>query len=180
MAVTSQTRALAQTWTRWRRRVLAAALTCVTACLVAVLFQMGPAIIVLCAVIASTYAAIWLLVDLSAQAQPPYWHGDFHPLPRERGFDPRLSHLRRTVADALDRSGDRRVVPGRDLLHPLLRDLTDERLEARHGVSLAADPDAARRLVGPELADYLQRPPGANERLRPTALSAFLNRIESL
>lgn len=180
MAATSRTRAFAQTWPRWRRRVLAVALTCIAVCLVAALFQMGPTVIVLCAVIASTYAAIWLLVDLSPQAQPPYYRGDFHPLPRERGFDPRLSHLRRIVTDTLDRSGDRRVVPGRDRLHPLLCDLTGERLEARHGVSLAADPDAARRLVGPELADYLQHPPGANERLRPTALSAFLNRIESL
>lgn len=161
----------------WRKRVVTAAVSWVVLSALALVLQMDPALIVLGALVVSAFATMWLLGDLSPEAQAPYWHGDYHPLPRERGFDPRLAQLRRAVHDTFDR---RRSGHPQDQLHPLLLDLARERLQAKHGCSLETDPEDARRLLGPALLDYLLAEPPRPPRLRSAQLSEYLTRIESL
>lgn len=118
---------------------------------------------------------------------------------RLRGTEPepgrlRITRARRTRPDTppqLEKI-ERLVVFGKTTafdaewrLLPLLRSVAAEQLEARHGVDLLDQPDAARRLLGAEGWELLRpdRPP-PSDRLGPglemPALDAAVSAIEGL
>jgi hypothetical protein len=77
------------------------------------------------------------------------------------------------------RRWDRRLAPGRAgadrELRPALRELAHERLRQRYGLSLADDPERARRLLGEPLWSVLT---GATA--SPSDVDAAVRRLESL
>lgn len=60
----------------------------------------------------------------------------------------------------------------------MLRELTDERLRQRHGLTIASDPESARALVGEELWKILTTP--VKRPLAPRDLAASVSRLEKL
>lgn len=89
-------------------------------------------------------------------------------------LDYRMLRLRRDLRDALER--DDRA----DEVFGLVRDLAAERLQARHGVDLTTDPEAAARLMTPGLSAYLARPPEGTRRRSPRDLDRAIYGIEEL
>jgi hypothetical protein len=77
------------------------------------------------------------------------------------------------------RRWDRRLAPGRAgadrELRPALRELAEERLRQRYGLSLADDPERARRLLGEPLWSVLTGAAGS-----PSDVDAAVRRLESL
>jgi hypothetical protein len=61
---------------------------------------------------------------------------------------------------------------------PRLRELTDERLRQRHGVTLASDPDRARMLLGPALWRFLREP--VRRGPTPQELAAIVAELEKI
>jgi hypothetical protein len=123
--------------------------------------------------VAAAAAALWLCVDAVAETASPSWELlDDEPI-RPPGQDSRLSALTRMVnAHFEGRRPD-------DSLHRQLVGLVDQRLVARHGVGLRADPDRARSLLDPELAALAeQQPPHA--RMTRQQVDVLLSRIEAL
>ncbi|MDQ7908717.1 hypothetical protein RB614_29710 [Phytohabitans sp. ZYX-F-186] len=60
----------------------------------------------------------------------------------------------------------------------MLRELTDERLRQRHGLTIASDPKSARVLLGEELWTLLTTP--VKRPLAPRELAASVSRLEKL
>lgn len=60
----------------------------------------------------------------------------------------------------------------------MLRELTDERLRQRHGLTIASDPKSARVLLGEELWTILTTP--VKRPLAPRDLAASVSRLEKL
>lgn len=89
-------------------------------------------------------------------------------------LDGRLVRLRRDLRDALSRE-DRA-----DEIHPLLRELTAERLRARHDIDLDAEPERARAALDPRLWTYLSRPPTDPRRRSRGTLEHAIEGIEKL
>ena len=123
-------------------------------------------------VIATAAAVLWLYLDTSAESEPPRWRlVDDEPI-RPRGEDARLALFQRAVTRQLE---------SRDVSDQLQRHLaavTEQRLLTKHGISRLADPQRAARMLGPELAGFLDqaRPP----RLSLTQIDQLLKRIEAL
>lgn len=88
-------------------------------------------------------------------------------------LDHRLIRLRRDLRDATQ---DERV----DEIQPVLRELTAERLRARHGIDLDAEPERARAVLDPRLWTYLSRPRTDTRRRSRSALEHAIEGIESL
>ncbi len=163
----------------WRRRILLLVAVWLVVVVLGWWLDAEPAVTVLFGYLAALFAVGWLLADLDVVAQPGHWRGSYSPAPRPRGADPRLSRLHRMVFDAVDRDArrHRRHRPPVEL-QQLLADLVDERLESAHGIR-RGDP-RADQLLGPELLDYLSRPPDRLGDLRRSTLSDHLTRIEAL
>jgi hypothetical protein len=118
-------------------------------------------------------ACVWLIEDVA---------GDRHALdlnpPRRRltprwGLDPRFSRL----AASLRPPHDLDLVASQ--VHATLVGIVDERLGAHHGIDRAADPLAARAVMGPELSSYVEQPPAARRNLM-AHLSDMVTRIEAI
>ena len=117
----------------------------------------------------------WALSRTSRYAERAYWAST----PRQESVPPaaldyRLVRLRRDLRDALER--DDRA----DEIHPLLRELTRERLEALHGIDLDTDPEAARAVMDPHLWRYLTHPPTDERRRSKSALHTAIEGVEKL
>lgn len=70
--------------------------------------------------------------------------------------------------------------PGRftTLVVPRLREIADERLRQRHGVTRASDPRRAQELLGPQVWEALHVPPGRNP--EPRDVASIVAQLESL
>ncbi len=91
-----------------------------------------------------------------------------------------LRRLEQALSFATAREAD---LHGR--LRPLLREVAELRLAARHGISLDGDPAAAAAALGPELWELLRpdrRPPArdAAPGASPAALRAMVERLEAV
>jgi len=102
---------------------------------------------------------------------------DWAPPHRSRsrawGRDARFSRLAQSFSDGSDPAA---------LAVRIQRDLgavVDHRLASTYAVDRHADPQAARRVLGDDLANYLEQP-ARHRRGRAARLSALLTRIESL
>jgi hypothetical protein len=164
----------------WRDRVVAAA----TIFLVAgsLLWYVGSlpeepwlAAVVMLLVTVTGGLLVWSLGDHSTEAEAASWHV---PLREESAVplatDDRLVRLRRDLRDALERS-DRP-----DEIHPLLCDLTVERLRAAHGIDARTDPVAAQEVLPQDLWRYLTTPPRGTARRSARQLSRALDHIEAI
>jgi hypothetical protein len=118
--------------------------------------------------------ACWSLVADVAGAR----HALNVDAPRRRlvprwGLDARFSRLAATLRPP----HDPHLVASQ--VHATLVGIVDERLLAHHGVDRAADPDAARAVMGDVLADYIERPPATPRNLM-SYLSGMVARIEAI
>jgi hypothetical protein len=118
-------------------------------------------------------AVVWLLLDVSGDAETAQWPGMVEEPVRPPGEDPRLERLQRIL---LQHETAHEVG---DALHRQLAELAEHRLVAHHGVSLVADPERAARILGPELTAVVnQRAP--YPRLSTGRIDVLLKRIEEL
>ena len=113
------------------------------------------------------------LRQLGATMVEAMWPSAFPPKPVAPGLDHRISSLetllRRSVEDPT--TYERR-------LRPLLEDLAAHRLRRNHGVELATQPDAARRLLGDETWVLVTQP--TERRVVPARLESAVAAIEHL
>jgi hypothetical protein len=123
--------------------------------------------------VAAVAAALWLCVDAVGETSNPRWELlDDEPI-RPPGQDSRFSALTRMVTAHFEgRRPD-------DSLHRELVGLLDQRLVARYGVSWRADPDRARSLLEPALADLAEQPP-PHPRMTRQQVDTLLSRIEAM
>lgn len=159
---------------RWRRRAAVTTVLWLVLCLLATWLRMRPAVVVLAGIVAVVALVAWTARDVGLEVQGMSWTTGYESYPRSRGADTRLAVLRRRIFDTLDRTD------ATDPLHAILVPLVDERLASRHGIDRQRDPVAAERLLGPELASYVQAPPEPGRVRNTRHLSDLLSRIESL
>lgn len=116
-----------------------------------------------------------VLSRAAREAEPAYWvstpHAEATP---PAAMDYRLLRLRRDLRDALERE-DRP-----DHVYPVVRELTAERLRARHDIDLDLEPERARQVLTPGLARYLDTPPTDTRRRSRSALHHAIEGIENL
>lgn len=109
------------------------------------------------------------------EVEPAYWvstpHAESAP---PAAMDYRLLRLRRDLRDALERD-DRP-----DHVYAVLRELTAERLRARHDIDLDDQPELARQALSPGLVRYLDAPPSDTRRRSRSALHHAIEGIEKL
>ncbi|MGB5953378.1 MAG: hypothetical protein WBG57_12810 [Ornithinimicrobium sp.] len=111
---------------------------------------------------APTEGATWYTVRRDDAAVPP-------------AMDYRLVRLRRDVRDAVAKSSDRG-----DPIHPLITQLTAQRLRDRHGIDLLAEPERARDVLSEPLATYLSKPLSSDRRTTRRELDQALLGVEQL
>lgn len=116
-----------------------------------------------------------LLTRDGREVEPAYWvstpHAESTP---PAAMDYRLLRLRRDLRDALERE-DRP-----DHIYPVLRELTAERLRARHDIDLDDQPELARQVLSPGLLKYLDTPPTDTRRRSRSSLHHAIEGIEKL
>lgn len=157
----------------WRNRVAGLFAVWLVIAVIAWLAGNRPALGLLALVLAVAAALVWLLLDISGEAEPTIWPTVAETPVRPPGEDVRLSRLHHIVMqhhDAHETS---------DSLHRELTRLTDQRLVGKHGISLRADPERAAATLDPELAAVVtQRAP--YPRLTDAQINTLLDRIEAL
>lgn len=133
--------------------------------------------VVLAVVLGGTVATLtgWSLARTSEEVEQAYWVST----PRQEAVPPaaldyRLVRLRRDLRDALERD-DRS-----DHIYPVIRELTAERLRARHDIDLDAQPDRAQQVLDPQLWRYLASPPTDTRKRSRSALTTAIEGVERL
>ncbi|MET0459536.1 MAG: hypothetical protein ABW195_09820 [Ilumatobacteraceae bacterium] len=101
------------------------------------------------------------------------WPSPFPPKAVAPGIDHRITSL----ATLLRRSAEDPALYERRL-RPLLEELAAHRLRRNHGIELATDPEAARRLLGDETWELVTQP--ADRRAVPSRLGRAITAIEQL
>lgn len=157
----------------WRRR-LAVVVAC-WAVVVAVMAGLGmePNLVVLAAVAAVVGVIIWVVLDLSDIAAPVDWRTTREGGGRGVAHDVRVSALRRQLGAAGALGSD-------DMVHTSLVAIIDDRLASEHGVDRLTQPALAAPLLGPDLDEFVTRPPSRERWADPRFLPAVLDRIEAL
>jgi hypothetical protein len=157
----------------WVQRAALAVAAWVVVCGAALLLEMGPQPVLLAILVAAAALTLVLFLDVSEVAADTRWTVEGTDPTREPGEDRRLATLTRVVSSHLAaHTVDEQL--HRELLH-----LLDQRLVARHGVSLQADPERAAHLVHPDLAALVDlRPP--YPRLTTGQIDVLIRRIEEL
>ncbi|MFK5689745.1 hypothetical protein ACI3EY_08750 [Ornithinimicrobium sp. LYQ92] len=118
---------------------------------------------------------LWVLARTGEEVDQAYWVST----PRQDAVPPsaldyRLVRLRRDLRDALER--DDRA----DEIYPVIRELTAERLRARHDIDLDTQPELARTVLDPALRRYLDTPPTDTRRRSKSALHTAIEGVERL
>ena len=157
----------------WVRQLGAAFVVWFVVVATALFLGMQPRPALLAGLVAAVGAGLLLFLDASDQVAGDRWAVPDTDPARERGEDMRLASLSRMVGSHLvSHQVD-------DQLHRQLLRLLDQRLVARHGVSLQADPERAADLAGPELAALMQQGP-PYPRLKIGQIDVLIARIEEL
>lgn len=158
---------------RWRRRSLAAVVIWLVGWAATAALGAHPQPVLLALTTAATIALAGVAVDVHAFVDEADWVPPHRARPRQWGLDPRFSRLSQSFNDGTDPQ----VVAER--IHQSLVRVVDDMLVNRHGIDREQDPRAARRILGDEVADYLDRPP-RHRRGHFQQLPSLLTRIESL
>jgi hypothetical protein len=111
-----------------------------------------PQPLLLAALILIVGSIVWLATDLVDHAAPARWATASMSSRGRRAGDVRVGVLQRALADVATRQDV-------EQLHPLLVELVDDRLAARHGVDRRLDPTRAAAILGGELSDFVTTPP---------------------
>lgn len=116
-----------------------------------------------------------VLSSAGREVEPAYWVSTPHAeSAAPTAMDYRLLRLRRDLRDALERD-DRP-----DHIYPVLRELAGERLRHEHDIDLDEQPEAARQVLPPGLAGYLDSPPTDHRKRSRNALLHAIEGIEKL
>ncbi|AXH95900.1 hypothetical protein [Ornithinimicrobium avium] len=117
----------------------------------------------------------WVIAATGGSAERAYWVSTTRQeVAPPDALDYRLVRLRRDLRDAVER--DDRT----DEIYPVLRELAAERLRARHGIDLDAEPERARAAVDAHLWRYLTTPPVDTRKRSRTSLRTAIEGIEKL
>jgi hypothetical protein len=127
----------------------------------------------LAAAVVSVLAVVWLCADAYEVARPPEWEL-YHSRAPARSFDPRFSRLSQELAESSSREAVALAV------QTSVGAVADRILLDMYGVDRGRDPEAARRILGDQTADYLVRDPRRDKDVFTPQLSAVLTRLESL
>lgn len=128
----------------------------------------------------ATLALSWLVTVLH-RAHPPVPASAFDLGLRERGRAlqplPELARLEREVTLATTTAFDAHF-----RLRPVLRRIAERTLQARRGVDLQRNPDAARRLLGPEMWELVRpdREPPADRAAPGVDLRSLRRMVDAL
>lgn len=166
-------------WDRIKRAVLAFLATAVVGGILwyinVLRYDLAVAIVLAIAIGTVVTVLTWVMSEESPRLKAAYW---FSPLRQESvrpaPLDYRMLRLRRDLRDATERS-DRT-----DEIFPIIRELAVERLRAKHDIDLAADPEAARKIMHPDLTKYLSNPPTGTAKRSKRDINRALDRIEEL
>jgi hypothetical protein len=158
---------------RWGIRITALIFSFALAIALMVLAGMDPRPLPLALVTVAGALTYWMSADIAARVQPARWvvHRTDDVA---RGGDSRLEHLRWRLA-----ARPKSAVEV-DTFAPLLIDLIDDHVAAVHGIDRARDPAAFDRVVGPELAAFVARPPTDSQARSTQFVEGIVTRIESL
>jgi hypothetical protein len=157
----------------WRNRIAGLFAVWLVIAVITWLAGNRPALGLLALVLTVAAALLWLLLDVSADAEPTIWPSPVDLPVRPPGEDVRLSRLHHLVEQ---HQSAHEVSDG---LHRELTRLADQRLVGKYGVSLRADPDRAARHLGPELTAVVTRR-APYPRLSIQQINTLLDRIEAL
>lgn len=166
-------------WQRVRRAVLAFLATAVVGGVLwyinVLRYDLATAIVIALTIGSVVTLLTWVMSEESPRLKAPYW---FSPLRQESvrpaPLDYRMLRLRRDLRDATERS-DRT-----DEIFPVIRALAAERLMTRHDLDLDTEPEAARRVMHPDLTTYLSKPPTGTAKRSKRDITRALDRIEEL
>ncbi len=158
---------------RWRRRIVFGVVVWLVAWAFAAFLGSSPQPMLLAAVTMSVCTVGGVVADAWAGISRADWAPGHRSSPRQGGADPRFSRLAHSFTDGTDPQ----VVA--EQVHESLCSVVDGLLLSRHSTDRQRDPEIARRALGDELADYLERPPRYS-RGYFQKLPTLLTRMESL
>ncbi len=158
---------------RWRRRSLAALVSWLVGWAATAALGAHPQPVLLALATAAVFAVVGAAVDVREFVDQADWVPPHRARPRQLGLDPRFSRLSQSFNDGTDPQ----VVAER--VHETLVRVVDDILASRHGIDRERDPQAARQVLGDEVAHYLDQPPHYR-RSRFQRMPSLLTRIESL
>ncbi|MGI8577853.1 MAG: hypothetical protein ACR2KG_08015 [Nocardioidaceae bacterium] len=134
----------------------------------------APSPLILGGIVVTIFMALWLWTDTFRVTDSSSWAPPSPSFVGQRGVDHRVQRLTGLLASGRYQANVAAEV------HSSLVKIVDELLETRHGVQRAADPVAARAILGDQLWGYVSRP--ARQRLTGyrTYLAELLTEIEAL
>jgi hypothetical protein len=159
--------------TSWRQRIAIGGGVWAAAVVLMTALDMDPDVALTAALAAVVVAVLCLLLDLSDHAvQPPRRPtGDVGTL--HRGGDARLGMLQRQLQHApINKDGS--------MLHRILVELVDDRLQAGSAIDRHERPAAASAAMGPDLTAFVESPPSPQQLGDAAFMSMILTRIEAL
>jgi hypothetical protein len=130
-----------------------------------------PALVI--AVLLGGFAIGWLVTDVGRRTVRVEWTPPRRRITPRHGLDPRFLRLASLMRDETDR----RLVSFR--VHQTLVRIVDDRLQSHHGIDRATQPEQAAALLGPDVSQYVDRPPATRD-LHPGQLDDLITRIEAL
>lgn len=137
---------------RWRSRILVAGCTWLAMWGFTTLRGSNPQPWLLALVAVAAVAVGGVVIDARAAVSAADWRPAHRANPRQWGLDPRFSRLSRSFTDGTDPQ----LVA--DQVHASLCGVVDGLLIARHGIDRQQAPEAARGVLGDDVADYLNGP----------------------
>ncbi len=129
--------------------------------------------VLLAALVLSAVGTVGVVGMVNAITDEVDWTPPHRSRSRAWGRDARFSRLAQSLTDG----GNPAALAVR--IQRELGAVVDHRLESTYAVDRLADPQAARRILGDDLADYLEQP-ARHRRGQAARLATLLTRIESL
>ena len=158
----------------WRQRTAIIVAGIVVLQLLMVVSGMGPDLLLVSALVGAVAVGAWALADAADAVPnaPPTVAAPQSTAPTRD--DRRVKQVRSGLAYG------RNDGLSRERLHASLVDIVDDQLRSSHQVDRSSDPAAARDLLGPDLAAFVDAPTPPDVLSRPRDLDRLLTRIEQL
>jgi len=137
-----------------------------------ILAGMGPNPILLAVTVAAVACGSWVVADIGSSVERANWYVLDASSTLTRGEDGRVGLLHRHLDSLASHSVDR--------VSPLLVGVIEDRVRNRYAVERDGDPEGFRRIVGPELAAFIQSTEADNRAIPPRSLPGIITRIEAL
>lgn len=160
--------------TGWHRRIVVVVVVWLVVYGALAVTGFGIQMALLTVLIAVVAGVVYAVYDLGDIVRPAWWVVSYQGRRQFGGADRRAARLRRWLE--VSTSGETTTPLVRDALRAVVADI----VEHDHAIGLHDDPDAARRILGSELAAYLLDPDPGGRRLQPRDLADLVTRIEAL